>query len=69
MYICIDCRAPSRPRSGVGNVSDSDTKSSAISLRKLSGSWAFHASQPWRAIRRLSCSDMVSSVHQETLGQ
>ena len=41
MYICIDCRAPSRPRSGVGNVSDSDTKSSAISLTKLSESPVF----------------------------
>src|SRR4030095_12729101 len=30
-----------------------------------SGSWAFHASQPWRATRRLSWSDMVSSVHHE----
>jgi len=55
MYICIDCRAASRPRSGAGTVSDSETKSSSSSLRKLSGSCAFHASQVWRVVRRLSC--------------
>ena len=33
MCICIDCRAASRPRSGAGTVSDSETKSSSSSLR------------------------------------